>query len=145
MLVQDYRQSERSFEKKPTLPSKTVPDDSYSLKELITRFVRGQRVDVRTHEGQYYMDDSSADFDAPDYEKLAKADIHDRSEAASVLAAQTKEKAAKFKQAENQRKQKEKEDSQIMSDLKKDFIEKKKSVPPAPGDSAASKDKGGKE
>lgn len=59
------------------IKSQLVPDQSMSLKEILTRFTRGESVPVG-HTGQF--DENADSEDSIDYEKLAHADLVDKEE-----------------------------------------------------------------
>jgi len=75
------------------LPSETVPDQVYTLRELFERQARGILTDVTVPREPIYYEDS--DHDSPDYEKLVKGDRIDQDE----FVAQTKERSFKYKKA----------------------------------------------
>lgn len=66
----------------PVGVSCTVPDESYSIKDLLEKFSRGMDPGV-SKQGIY---DSGANFDSPDLEKLKSEDLFDREEFATALS-----------------------------------------------------------
>lgn len=56
--------------------TKTVPDLSYSIQEIIDRFSRNSLVDMDYHDPVYSYDPD--DFDQDDIEKLRDSDLTDR-------------------------------------------------------------------
>lgn len=121
--------------------SMTVPNDSYSIKELLDRSIQG--IDMgRGRDAIYGLGD--ADFDDHDLEKLAKMDHNERSEVLERNAEQLKvaraqlaaDRAAKKKAEDEERSRlkKENENSQSQSykyDEKKSS-RKREEVPPEP-------------
>lgn len=75
-----YQQPKINYKKRR--PSKTVPDQSLSIKEIVSRFVRGIPVDVQQREG-VYVDQSDHDL-----EKLSRMDFAEKADMAAVLAQQ---------------------------------------------------------
>lgn len=59
-----------SFEEHPKGESLTVPDQALSMRQLLTRYTRGQ--DVPMHEGTY-----DGEHDLPDLSRLDKMDLLD--------------------------------------------------------------------
>lgn len=78
--------ADRCFEKPNLDASETVPDDSYSIKELMVRFTNNLDLPIRD---AIYPDEDTTNFDAPDVEKLKAMDILDRSEYLANLKAET--------------------------------------------------------
>lgn len=66
--------------------SMTIPDETYSIQELLTRHVRGMRIDEHMRQGQF---DESADFDSLDLEKLRDDDLHEKELVLEELKRQT--------------------------------------------------------
>lgn len=54
--------------------SETVPNDAYSLRDLVDRHVRGMRIDDQLRRGSF----DEGDFDSDDVEKLRDADLYER-------------------------------------------------------------------
>lgn len=64
------------MEKKSTLPSMTVPDESYTPRELLEKFSRN--IDPGVTRRPTY--DDGVNLDSPDLEKLRDSDLVDREE-----------------------------------------------------------------
>ena len=69
-----------SSEKSHLFPSVTVPDQSYSLTELLERHRQGILTDTEIMKEAQYMDEEFTNFDSPDVEKLRDADLTEREE-----------------------------------------------------------------
>lgn len=67
-------QLEKKHMEHPTGPSKTVPDEAYTIEEIFRKHASGINLGV-TRQGTY---DSHADHDSDDIEKLAHLDPFDR-------------------------------------------------------------------
>lgn len=86
----------------PTGESLTVPDETYTIREIVERFVRGNDIDDSLVRDE--SNDSGADFDSEDLEKVPHMDLFDREE----LLEETKTKIANAKVfLEKQKKAKE--------------------------------------
>lgn len=77
--------------------SKTVPDDSMSMKEIVTRFTRGQKLDGMYREPIY---DSGANFDSQDLEALSRMDAMEMAQYQDILKQDIEGKKADLKAAE---------------------------------------------
>lgn len=88
-------------------PSMTVPDDSYSIKELLEKHIRGSRIDDTLYrpEGGYA---DGADYDSEDLEKLQHLDLFDREEKLTELKELQKQQEQSLKQQKQQKQEKEK-------------------------------------
>lgn len=62
------------------MPSKTLPDQSYTIEELFARHAAGQLTDLSLGRIDEESDDDQPNFDDPDIEKLMHADIIDKRE-----------------------------------------------------------------
>lgn len=75
--------------------SKTVPDETYTLREIVQRFRRGQPTDPgMMREGTYDPDPS---HDNPDLEKVHGMDLYDKAEFVDSLRSSVKEAEDKVK------------------------------------------------
>lgn len=63
-------------------PSQTVPDESYTMRELLDRFTRGLDPSV----ARQPTNDGLDTLDSPDLEKLRDSDLVDRQEYAEALS-----------------------------------------------------------
>lgn len=77
-------------------PSVTVPDQSYTIEELIERYRAGILTDLEIAKEPVYYENS--DFDSPDMEKMMRSDIVEKQEfvdagKAVLDAVRAKEKA----------------------------------------------------
>lgn len=132
-------------EKATTLPSMTVPDESYTIKELFERFSKGQSTGAPLREGIYNLDDKSVDFDSPDLEKVKSMDLVDQSEIADQQAQRTRNLKTKYDDDQKRRSQKQKEEDELSSQIKQDFLKRKKDAAAGADDSGRNPGKGGKE
>lgn len=86
----------------PVGESLTVPDETYTIREIVERFVRGNEIDESFLRSE--SEDSGADFDSEDLEKVSGMDLFDREE----LLQETKSKIESSKVfLEKQKKAKE--------------------------------------
>lgn len=85
--------------------SETVPDDTMSIKEIVERYTRGQRIPDNMMRST--INDPNADFDSYDLEEVARQDIADRHELKTELDAKIEEHKTFLK--EQKRKQQEAE------------------------------------
>lgn len=81
-------------EPKNLLPSETIPDETMTIKQLLERHMRGQKMDETLQRKGYFADNE--DFDAPDFEAEAKKDIYDQHEQKQKL----EEEILLFKQSQ---------------------------------------------
>lgn len=79
-MARNFELQPSDMEKKPTLPSLTVPDETKSLKEIIDRYTRTGQFDASLQRNPtgYIVDD--ADLDDPDLSK--ELDLVERQEMA---------------------------------------------------------------
>lgn len=132
-------------EKPNAMPSMTVPDESYTIKELFERFARGQSTGARFREGSYNMDDRNDDFDSPDLEKVKTMDPVDRDALANEVATRTQGLQKKYVDDQNRLKQKQDEENKLSSEIKQDYLQRKKESAAGAGDRPAKPAKGDKE
>lgn len=106
------------------LPSLTVPDQAYTIEELLARHQKGLLTDMAIGKQPIYSEDAS--FDDPDMEGLMRADIVERSEFAAMGKAELdrqRKEAAKAKaeadKAEEARKDHERLESAVAERLAK--------------------------
>lgn len=123
VLSRDFKLKPEHKEKN-TLPSVTVPNESYTIQEIMERFVKGAPVNVKHKEAVFAKED--ADFDSHDLEKIHQGDIVERMEVADEMLSDLKAKEADLKdqqkkQAEALRQQKEEDE-----ELRKELRERKK-------------------
>lgn len=129
----------------PRGDSMTVPDDSYSLKELLTRFVKGQPVSAPVNEGQFTGDHNYADFDAPDLEKAKHLDMVDKTELADRMRERNMALRKRAEEQEKQRNKKASEEASLLDEIKNDFKSKKSKKAAGVGDSDPKPAEGGQE
>lgn len=122
--------------------SLTQPDQSYTPKQLLERFVKGLPTSVKVHDSSY---NPAVSFDSPDLEKFHHLDIVDRME----ILEQAKRSHAAIKksvdEADAKRQAKQKEEEKLSSEIKKDFLSKQKKSAAGPADSGAEPAKGASE
>lgn len=110
--------------------SLTVPDESLSIREILTRFTRGQSVGGAKEPAF----DSGADFDSPDLEKVRDMDLVDRDELRSRVLVKKSDLQKKVDDEAKSAKHKKQEEDNLLEQMKKDFKEKKSAAgPPDPG------------
>jgi hypothetical protein len=96
--------------------SVTIPDQSYTIKELLDRHRQGQLTDVDIGRDPVYYDHD--DYDDPDVEKLGTMDLVDKAEFVAEgrrVSKMIKDQEAKAKKA----KDKEEFDSLVQSEARK--------------------------
>jgi len=75
-VVKFYYNNQPSEGEHVSSMTKTVPDLSYSLQEIIDRFTRNNLADMEYHEPVYSHNDT--DFDQDDLEKIRDMDLTDK-------------------------------------------------------------------
>lgn len=112
--------------------SKTVPNEAMSIKEILTRYVKGLPITgVNKREPMF---DPNPDHDNMDLEKVGQADLFEREEAAQWLKESTDEKRKAYEaqlQAEAKKKaEDDAEEAELKKELKRQLKEKKERQPP---------------
>lgn len=108
-------------------PSKTLPDQSMSIQEIVKRFVRGIPVDVPNREAVYI--DQSED----DLEKLSRMDFAEKAEYARQLGERANEMRSEMAEAVRRSKEeREKAESEAASKGSETPAKPEKSGAPAP-------------
>jgi hypothetical protein len=108
----------------PIGASTTVPDEAFSLEEILRRSVQGL-ADNLMHPGEYNLEDNSEDFDAYDIEKLKQLDPYDREMLARDLKQKNEEHKAYLekhlqeKQSQMEIEKQKQEDERIASFLER--------------------------
>lgn len=77
--------------------SQTVPDETLTMREIITRFSRTGQVDSRLDRKGLYTDNPN--YDSPDLEELQRLDPYERQERAAELKLENQEKLDRIKQS----------------------------------------------
>lgn len=124
----------------PTGKSVTVPDETFTIEEILRRSQQGLNAEVM-HNGEYTLDLNSEDFDSHDVEKLKLLDPYDR----EMLARHLKAENEKHRQyLEDYQKQKEASDA-IEAQKQEDarFAAYEKRMAAAKGKAASNDAKGG--
>lgn len=98
--------------------SQTVPDETLTMREIITRFSRTGQVDSRLDRRGVYTDNPS--YDSPDMEELGKMDIYERQEVAAEMKQANQEKIDRIKQSIKDKEEKEKQQKLSSSKSKKE-------------------------
>lgn len=113
-------------------PSKTQPDESLTIRQILDRYTKGLPTGASSREAQY---DSGASFDSPDLEKVATMDLVDREDLKASVLQKRSELQKKVDEDEKARRAKKSEEESLIDEMKKDFKEKRKSAagPPDPG------------
>lgn len=96
-IAQDEFRLLPEHKEKTTGPSLTVPDETLSIKEIVEKHVRGQRIADQLMRTPIY--DSGADFDSDDLEKVKQMDLVDQDEIYernAIKIAEIKEKQKKL-------------------------------------------------
>lgn len=78
----------------PVGVSETVPDDSFTIKQLMARHVRGMRLDDNVLRTPVW--DAEATLDSPDVESLARMDLAEKHEYAEMLKADVERRKAEI-------------------------------------------------
>lgn len=100
-LVGSYSPGERPGDYEvPIGISVTVPDEAYTVRELMARHAAGMLPDVMHQDGG----DELGDFDSEDLEKLRDSDLYERQEAYERIGVQLREQREQFDVAEKERK-----------------------------------------
>lgn len=84
-----YIPQENSFEKVDQDDRQTVPDDSYTVKELVIRFANGMDLSSLTRNA--YNFPGEVDFNSADLEKMEKADVYEREQYQIMLTQKIEE------------------------------------------------------
>lgn len=115
----------------PKGASVTVPDDAFTIEEILRRSQQGIAPDVY-HDGEYHLDDKSEDFDQYDIEKLKLLDPYDREMLARDLKAKNLEHQKILEEFEAQKRSHQEIENQKQEDARiAAFLERqaKKSKP----------------
>lgn len=64
----------------------TVPDDSFTMKELVAKFTKGLDMGVTRSVAYSSEDGSEVSFDSPDLHRVRDMDLYDREEFSNALA-----------------------------------------------------------
>lgn len=122
--------------------SMTVPDESYSVRELLEKFTQGTLGPIQKQP----LFDEGVNFDSDDLEKIAHMDLVDKAEVMAAIQeriAILKRKLADEKKAADFR---DKEEKDLSNSMKQDFKERKsKDAAGQPRSEGFKPDKGGKE
>lgn len=113
-----------SFKETPVGVTLTVPDETMSVRELLERFISGQRIPDNLFRNGVY--DESADFDTDDVEKLRGADFAEQDEVIARLKAGDVVRKKVIDDDQKRRKdisRQEMKDKKVLSSL---ILEKKK-------------------
>lgn len=126
----------------PRKGTKTVPDDSMSMKEIMQRFTTGRPIpETLEREGVY---DGNASFDSPDLEQLARMDDNERDEYIKDLRASIAARKADIQAAaaalQEQAKRAKKEDQQF-DPKSKELLRQQKPVPKSKGSPSERREK----
>lgn len=116
----------RSCYERPTGKSVTVPGESYSLRDLLARHIRGERTPDTLYRVPAF--DSSADFDTDDIEKMQHMDLFDREEYSRNLAAQMVETEKKVDADRKQASLLQKQEEDDLSILRKRLREEREAA-----------------
>lgn len=109
-----------------SLPSITVPNESYTIRELFNKHVRGQNLPAISREGYYPESVSHSSFD---YEELSRSDLVDKQEYAEVMR-ETIEKGLKHeKETEKKKAAKLKEEADELEAIKAEYKKSKEKKP----------------
>lgn len=107
-----------------SLPSKTVPNETLSIRQIMEKHVKGMRIaDTLARQPAY---DSGADFDSHDLEKLKHLDLHERSLIVDELRVQSALQKKKIEDDQKAAAAREKEKTDLEEEIRNDFKEKKK-------------------
>lgn len=98
-------------------PSKTIPDQSLSIQEIVKRYVRGVPVDVVQRQG-VYLDQNEADL-----EKMTRLDFGEKHEIAATLAAR-----ARGMQDDLEQRQRESQEAEAKAKLDRQAARKAKAA-----------------
>lgn len=108
--------------------SKTIPDDSYTIRELLQKFSTGSPLPVG--KTPVFMSDAAeVHHDMEDAEKVQKMELFDMSQVAELHQQNLKEKRSAMDEAG--RKMKEKHDAELKALREKEFSEFTKKHSPA--------------
>lgn len=118
----DYQVTEKSFEHQSDKVSITVPDESYTVKELMRRFTNGLPIAGAAKDPVY----NGGDFDSIDMEKVGGMDPVDRTELAQQQAAKNKELKDKIESQQAEAEAKAKAKAGEFTELQKEVRELKK-------------------
>lgn len=130
----EWRLDEYGMEKN-TLPSVTVPGESYTVQQLFQRMQNGLMPDIAKN-GSF---DSHASLDSDDIEKIAHLDLYERQQFQTELASQMLEKETRVKELQaEQARQKEEERQNWL-----DFIRERKSKKSDHSNGTEDSEKGG--
>jgi len=106
--------------------SETVPNDAYSIKDILEKFTRGMDPGVTRQPGG----DSGVSFDSPDLEKLRNADLYEKEEFATHLGSEMLSQKSILDKAAADNAAKEaaklKEDEEMKAEFKRQRAEKAK-------------------
>lgn len=73
--------SNLNYEKSHLYPSEAVPDQGWTIQELMKRHAAGLMTDLDIQrEGTYTQSDDEEEFDIPDMEKMKDADLNEQKE-----------------------------------------------------------------
>lgn len=103
-IAQDEFRLLPEHKEKTTGPSLTVPDETLSIKEIVEKHVRGQRIADQLMRTPIY--DSGADFDSDDLEKVKQMDLVEQDE----IYERNAEKIAEIKEKQKKLFSKKKEE-----------------------------------
>lgn len=115
----------------PVGKSMTVPDESYTIAEILQRSQNGLSTDL-IHQGEYTLDTNSENFDDYDIEKLKQLDPYDREMLARDLKQKNDEHKAYLakwqqqKDADDKEAEQQQEDARIASFLERQTLAAKK-------------------
>lgn len=113
--------STRSFQLRPEhiefVPGKsmTIPDDTYTIREILDKFSRGQSLD-RLYRPESSTYDGAATFDSPDMEKLRDSDFTERDEYKEINKQNIDKNKEKLNFFQKQQKQKSEESGRQRTD-----------------------------
>lgn len=107
--------------------SMTVPDDSYSIRELLEKYSRGMMPPVGK-QGQF---DPGADLDSDDLEKLPHQDLFEIQERREALGADMIDKERQLKEKAKADADKQKARAQEWDEIRQELKKKKQKTGPS--------------
>lgn len=110
-------------EKVSNLKSMTLPDESYTIRELFERYRKGQSLSVSQEQPNF--DYATENFDAPDLSKVKHEDLHDQELFVKKQRETSKKIEDKFKLSQKQQQDLEAQEKKELEEIK-EFNRKRK-------------------
>lgn len=104
MKIPKRYDASKTFEPVSKLPSLTVPDETLSVRQILEKHMRGQKIKEQLYRTPVFND--TEDFDSPDMEKVKTMDLTEKEELKNNLSYQISELESKKSEIEARRKQK---------------------------------------